>query len=233
MWHSARIQTTRGGCAAVSRGDEVTDGGVEERNPKAIPITGTVCRALGIALGLFQDVLRIDRNLLGFDDAQQNTIHEQGVISRAIVSRKFGDGMTSELRHIEPILPRDNFPRLVMAQSLADQHGKFPLATFRIAAAKENPNLTDIQMVRETADGTTIVYARMVDDNGWKFDDIYIAQAKGQPIKIWLSEAVENPLGTALGLVDWHQAAANANTFLDLCQKFKQTFGEDCSSNSE
>jgi hypothetical protein len=120
-----------------------------------------------------------------------------------------------------------------MAQSLADQHGKFPLATFRIAAAKENPNLTDIQMVRETADGTTIVYARMVDDNGWKFDDIYIAQAKGQPIKIWLSEAVENPLGTALGLVDWHQAAANANTFLDLCQKFKQTFGEDCSSNSE
>lgn len=116
---------------------------------------------------------------------------------------------------------------LVMATNLADEQGKFPLATFRITSAKENPNLTDIQMVRETADGTTIIFARMVDDHGWKFDDIYIAQAKGKPVKIWLSKAVEDPLGTALSQVDWHQAAANANTILDLCQKFKQTFGEN------
>lgn len=122
---------------------------------------------------------------------------------------------------------------LVMAQNLVDQQGKFPLATFRITSAKENPNLTDIQMVRETADGTTVVFARMLYENGWKFDDIYIQQANDQVKKIWLSDAIEHPILTTLGQVDWKQAAENANTFLDLCQKFKQTFGDDKSRDSE
>ena len=116
---------------------------------------------------------------------------------------------------------------LGIARQFADNQGKFGLATFRITALKENPNLTDIQMVRDTADGKTIIYARMVDQNGWKFDDIYIVEAKGQSLNVWVSDVNEHPIATALQQMDWNKAFATANNILDLCQKFKQTFGDN------
>ena len=116
---------------------------------------------------------------------------------------------------------------LGIARQFADSQGKFGLATFRIISLKANPSLTDIQMTRDTADGKTILYARMVDQNGWKFDDIYIVEAKGQALNVWVSDVIDHPFATALQQVDWNKAFATANNILDFCQKFKQTFGDD------
>lgn len=115
---------------------------------------------------------------------------------------------------------------LALAQQLSEG-GKFRLATFSITSLKANPSLTDVQMVRDTADGKTVVFARMVDQSGWKFDDVYMVEAKGQPLNFWMSDANEHPFITAAGLVDWNKAMANASDILDLYQKFKQTFGDE------
>lgn len=87
-------------------------------------------------------------------------------------------------------------------------------------------------MVRDTADGTTVVFARMVDQNGWKFDDLYIKESNGQALNLWASAANEHPILTLMQLIDWNKAAANANELLDLCQKLKQTFGDDSQQRS-
>jgi hypothetical protein len=67
---------------------------------------------------LFQHVLRIHRDLLGFDDADKNSIYKQGVVSRAIIGGKFSDRMAVELGRIETGVPGDDLPlRIERAQA--------------------------------------------------------------------------------------------------------------------
>src|ERR1035441_578827 len=90
--------------------DDFTVGRVKERDAKSIPVAGTVCGPARITLGLFQHVLRIDCDFLGFDDADENSIHEQGVIGGTVLGGKFCDCMAGELRRVESIMPRNDLP---------------------------------------------------------------------------------------------------------------------------
>ena len=59
---------------------------VQERHAIAAPVPCcTVPDAPGIAFGLLQDVLRAYGYFLRFDDAQELSLNEQGIISGAIV----------------------------------------------------------------------------------------------------------------------------------------------------
>ena len=60
--------------------DNFTVGRVEERHAVAIPVAWSLERALRVTIGLLQHVLRVYRDLLGFDDAEQLPADEQTVV---------------------------------------------------------------------------------------------------------------------------------------------------------
>ena len=72
------------------------------------------------------------------------------------------------------------------------------LGTYKITGMKYNPNLTDVRMVRDTADGKTIVWARMVNRDGWKFEDLYVERVNGKEWRWWMSKAIEHPVPAVL-----------------------------------
>ena len=78
--------------------DDFAIGGVKERDAITVPIAGAIRRTARITLGLLQDVLRIDRELLGLDDSQQNPIHKQGVVGGAILRGIFFNRDTMQRR---------------------------------------------------------------------------------------------------------------------------------------
>jgi hypothetical protein len=86
------------------------------------------------------------------------------------------------------------------------------LGTFQIARIEPNADFADIQMVRDTAEGRAVVWARMVDRNGWKLDDIYFARANDRPIKIWASWAMTHQVA-ALAIIHSDEISADVNAF--------------------
>jgi hypothetical protein len=96
--------------AHVEVPDDFAIRGVEERDVIAIPVAGTIQRAFGIALGLLQHILRINRDLFGFEDAEKYPVYKQRIIRRAIIGGKFSDRVAGKLGGVEPFAPRDDLP---------------------------------------------------------------------------------------------------------------------------
>ena len=93
--------------------DEFAVGGIEERNPQAVPIARAIRRTCCIAFGLFEDVLRIDRDFLGFNDAEQDTVHEQGLVRRTILGGILDDSVRGEFGNIQVRPPGNDLPSRV------------------------------------------------------------------------------------------------------------------------
>ena len=64
--------------------DELAIAGVKEGNFEAVPIATSFKDAASVAFGLFEDVLRVDGDFLGFNDAEEFAADEQSVIGRAV-----------------------------------------------------------------------------------------------------------------------------------------------------
>src|SRR5438034_2276853 len=88
----------------VKMPDELAIAGVKEGNFEAVPIATSFKDAASVAFGLFEDVLRVDGDFLGFNDAEEFAADEQSVIGRAVGSGKFFDCDAIELRKIEVVL---------------------------------------------------------------------------------------------------------------------------------
>lgn len=99
-----------------------------------------------------------------------------------------------------------NLPgQLPQARSLCTDHGFAILSgfsangidllgSFQIVSRISNPDFTDVEMVRNSAEGKAVIWARMVNQGGWKLDDIYFKQAKERQIHLWASEAMSHPV---------------------------------------
>ena len=80
----------------VQMPDDFAVGGIKKRNAIAIPIARTVFSTPRVAFGLFEDVLRIDRDLLGFNNAEKKAIDEKSIVRRTVVGGNFGDCVACE-----------------------------------------------------------------------------------------------------------------------------------------
>ena len=111
-------------------------------------------------------------------------------------------------------------------QSLVSESGLFAPSTFKVIGAKANPKLTDIEMVRDTAEGRSRIFVRMVDRGGWKFHDVYIAEHNGKKVNHFVSYMKEHPL-----LTFWESNGDDilktTEQTIDVIQKLKSLFGED------
>ena len=76
--------------------------------------------------------------------------------------------------------------------------GGFPPASFNAVSVKANPKFSDVEMVRESAEGKARIHVRLVRDNGWKFDDVYLNQIKGKECNQWASYICEHPIAFTL-----------------------------------
>ena len=90
--------------------DNFAVGRVKERHAVAIPVSCSLEGALRVTLGLLQDVLRIYRHLLGFDDAEQFPAHEQTVIGGARRRWQLFDGVAVERSEVEAVPVADDLP---------------------------------------------------------------------------------------------------------------------------
>ena len=90
--------------------DDFAVGGVKERNAEAVPVSRPLRCAGRVALGLFQHVLRIHRDFLGFDDAEQNSVDEQGVVGGAVGSGKLLNRDAMQRGEVQAVVVSNNFP---------------------------------------------------------------------------------------------------------------------------
>jgi hypothetical protein len=67
----------------------------------------------------------------------------------------------------------------------------------------------------------------MRDENGWKFEDIYIHENKGKPVGLWCSYIAQHPIAAGLQQVDWQGVLKNSEEVLKILQQLKQLADED------
>ena len=70
--------------ADVMEPDHLAVRGVEERAADAVEVEAAVVEPASVALGLGEDVLGADRQLLGFDDADGPVVEPEGVVGRTV-----------------------------------------------------------------------------------------------------------------------------------------------------
>ena len=70
----------------------------------------TIREAPGIALCLRKNVLRTERQLLGFENADDASVYAKGVISGSVFSWEFFDGASAEIPKRALLVEGDNFP---------------------------------------------------------------------------------------------------------------------------
>jgi hypothetical protein len=85
-------------------------------------------------------------------------------------------------------------------------------------------------MVQDSAEGVSRMYVRLLDQNGWKFDDVMILQANGRDIGLWGSQIAANPDLLAIRLAEanigqaWNSAVKvtdDLGRIVDAFAKFK------------
>jgi len=81
------------GVARVLEPKDLAVGRVEEGDAIAAEVGGAIGDAAGVALGLGEDVLGAEADLLGLDDAEGAPINEEGVVGWAVGGLVLGDGV--------------------------------------------------------------------------------------------------------------------------------------------
>ena len=76
--------------------------------------------------------------------------------------------------------------------------GRFIPAAFKVKAVKPDTDMSEIEMVCDGAGEKGRIVLRMVNDRGWKLDDVYVAESKSKAVNLWASEIVANPLTASL-----------------------------------
>jgi len=78
-------------------------------------------------------------------------------------------------------------------QGMLGDNGTFMPAAYGFIGLKENPHLIDIEMLSDQAEGKSRIFVRLVDQGGWKFDDVYVAERNGRSINMLLSNIQQYP----------------------------------------
>jgi len=76
----------------------------------------------------------------------------------------------------------------------------FAFSTFKVAGCKMNVGECEVQMVKEGANGIDSVSVRLVDQGGWKFDDVKFVTIGGQSVNLWASHILDHPFASSVKL---------------------------------
>ena len=104
-------------------------------------------------------------------------------------------------------------------QKLVSETGVFPASTFVVTKVKNSGTASDIEMQSDLADGHSQIFVHLVNQNGWKFDDIFLIELSGKKIGksgLWCSYIVENPIRSEVKIHadDWKEAYDFAKDFV-------------------
>ena len=91
--------------------DDFTICRIKEGNPVTIPVSRPVKSAFCVAFCLFQNILRANTYFFSFDDSQELTFYEKGIVCRAVGGGVFFDGMMIKRRSVQTFPMFNDFPR--------------------------------------------------------------------------------------------------------------------------
>lgn len=80
-----------------------------------------------------------------------------------------------------------------LLDGMLKDNGAFMPAAYGTVGIKSNPHLVDVEMVSDQAEGKSRIFVRLIDQGGWKFDDIYVAERNGRSINMQLSKIQQCP----------------------------------------
>ncbi len=68
------------------------------------------------------------------------------------------------------------------------------LRTFSIGEIKANPHLTDVQLVRDTVEGKSIIWVRLIENDGvWQLHNVRIVKFNGVEVDLWVRYIYRHP----------------------------------------
>lgn len=68
------------------------------------------------------------------------------------------------------------------------------LRTFSIGEIKANPHLTDVQLVRDTVEGKSVMWVRLVEKDGvWQLNNMFVRKFNGVEVNLWVRYIYRNP----------------------------------------
>lgn len=101
--------------------NQLSIGCIKEGHSEAIPVAGANHGPMRISLGLLKDVLRVDRDLLGFDDAKQLATDKQRIVCGAVLGGKLLHCHLIKSGYVQSLPVPNDFPTGIgPAQLLVD-----------------------------------------------------------------------------------------------------------------
>lgn len=93
----------------------------------------------------------------------------------------------------------------ILVRLTADSRGFFH--NFNLRQVKSNPDLMDVQLVRDTADGRSVIWVRLLDVNGvWKLNNVKFEKLNGFKINLWAQYIYRHPQALQQRLAEYKRA---------------------------
>lgn len=121
----------------------------------------------------------------------------------------------------------------VLVHMTADKHEFF--RNFKIGQVKPNPHLIDVQLVRDTADGKSIFWVRLLDVDGvWKLNNVKIEKFNGFDVNLWAQYIYRHPgvleqrlaANTDAGIQRFNEVTTGISHVLDIIIKLRTLSGQ-------
>ncbi len=121
-------------------------------------------------------------------------------------------------------------------QDMVSSVGFLP-ASFDVADVKTSGQVCDIGMNSNLADGESKIYVRLINQDGWKFHDVYLATKNGRKFGIWWSFAQQHPFIASAQMAQIYapEIRSGVNSFENVVRKFKEIenlFGDNSSTGN-
>lgn len=116
----------------------------------------------------------------------------------------------------------------MLVRMTADKHEFF--RNFKIGEVKTNPDLIDVQLVRDTADGKSIFWVRLLDVDGvWKLNNVKVERFNGYNVNLWAQYIYRHPevlqqriaANPDAGIQRFNEVTAGISNVLDIILKLR------------
>ena len=149
----------------------------------AITLAGTAVGLVGIAIGLLA-LNSISQKIIWAKDQDKIQIIEK------LSGLKYPDqlGVAKTLCTVQG----DSF----LPPTVSDKDGFLDSTCLFTRRVKTSGTTCDIEMRRDLADGNSRIWIRLINQNGWKFDDVLVVEWKGKKVGengLLMSALKENP----------------------------------------
>jgi hypothetical protein len=134
-------------------------------------------------------------------------------VVRALCSLKYPDQISQAKQFCTP-------KGFDIMQAIVAEDGSFGLSTYRFSGVKSNPGLVDVEMNRNTAEGNSRIFVRLINSDGWKVDDFYVAERNDKKVNLWFSYIEDHPIASFLE-VNADDICKTTEDILKFCKEIK------------